>query len=489
MHTDPLRSRSSKSSAFLLIEPLDRNSSEALFQQIYSHLRAGILTGRLTPETRLPSSRALADSLDVSRTSVVSAYEQLLAEGYLVGRSGSGTYVSADLPRDPVPVLATSPRVRPKDDKDSSDPPVISEAAGHAARFVRSYPQADTQPFARGRCIFDDRSRDAWRKLTRRAVRRMGSVDLGYSDPWGAPELREAICQYLRTARAVHCDPDQILVTAGTQHAIDIALRVLLRPRDAVWIEDPHYSLTHEALRAMGARVCPVPVDAHGLNVAAGIRRAPRAKAVFVTPSHQHPLGVVLSMARRLELLAWARKSGAWIIEDDCDGEFRYAGRPLAALQGLDESGRVIYVGTFNKVLFPGLRMGYVVVPRTLRDAFLGVRFLMDRHPPSLDQAVLADFLRDGHFASHIRRTRLVYRESRDLLVAELRRQLGAHLTVESPDQGMHFAAKVQARISDVTIERLARKEGVIVRALSPLYLEAPAQQGLVFGFTGFAQP
>jgi GntR family transcriptional regulator / MocR family aminotransferase len=209
-------------------------------------------------------------------------------------------------------------------------------------------------------------------------------------------ELRKSVCNYLRAARAVRCEPEQVVITAGTQQALDIVIRVIQGPEKEVWIEDPGYSLTRLALVAAGAKVCPIPVDQQGINVSEGIRRAPRARAVFITPSHQFPKGVVLSMARRLELLAWARESRAWIVEDDYASEFRYGGRPLASLQGLDEAERVIYIGTLNKALFPGLRLGYAVVPPSLVRAFVTARYLMDRQPSSLCQAVVAAFMEEG---------------------------------------------------------------------------------------------
>jgi GntR family transcriptional regulator / MocR family aminotransferase len=297
------------------------------------------------------------------------------------------------------------------------------------------------------------------------------------------------IAEYLRASRAVRCVPEQILVTSGTQHAIDIAIRVLLRPGDAVWVEDPGYAVTTAALVAAKVDVRPIPVDAQGLDVAAGIARSLRARAVVVTPSHQFPLGVVLSMARRIELLAWAREAGAWIIEDDYQSEFCYAGRPLASLQGLDEAERVIYVGTLNKALFPGLRIGYAVVPLPLLRDFVAARVLMDRQPASLVQVVVAEFMRQGYLSAHIRRMRLAYREQRDILTAELRRRAGTALRINAADQGMHLVAYLEDGCSDVALERAAREAGVVVRAISPLYRAAKPRSGLLLGFTGFRPP
>jgi GntR family transcriptional regulator/MocR family aminotransferase len=284
----------------------------------------------------------------------------------------------------------------------------------------------------------------------------------------------------------VRCEPEQIVITAGTQQALDIVIRILPRLDRGVWVEDPGYPLTRHALMAAGAKVRPIPVDQFGIDVAEGIRRAPKAQAVFVTPSHQFPKGVVLSMARRLELLAWARTAQAFIVEDDYASEFRYGGRPLASLQGLDDAERVIYVGTLNKALFPGLRLGYAVVPPALLRNFVAARYLMDRQPSSLCQAVAAAFLEEGHLAGHIRRMRELYRGQRDTLVAALRDRLGADLIVDPPDQGMHLVAYTRRGLSDVAIERAARRHDVVVRAMSRLYIEAPASSALMMGFSGY---
>jgi GntR family transcriptional regulator/MocR family aminotransferase len=342
------------------------------------------------------------------------------------------------------------------------------------------------QPFNTGRLLIDARSIEVWRRLTQRAFRTFEATHLGYTDPRGLAPLRQAIADYLQAARAVRCEPEQILVTAGTQHAIDLAIRVLLAPGDPVWVEDPGYAMTRAALAAARLDLKPVPVDQHGMDVAAGLRTAPRARAAFITPSHQFPLGVVLSMARRLQLLAWARETGAWIVEDDYQSEFRYGGRPLAALQGLDDAERVIYVGTLNKVLFPGLRLGYMVVPHARLADFVAARYLADRQPPTPYQTVVAEFMTQGHFAAHIRRMRLMYRDQRDALVAALARRADGLLRPETPDQGMHLCAWLAVGGDDVALERAARVDGVMVRALTPMYLEAPPRPGFLLGFTGY---
>jgi GntR family transcriptional regulator/MocR family aminotransferase len=470
-----------RSWASLYAWQLSRAGDAPLFRQIYQQIRAAILSQSLRPGTKLPSTRQLAAQLGVSRSAVVAAYEQLLAEGYAGGKIGSGSYVSPDLPE---PIEGRGPK------RSSNRPATIAKPALIQAAlpddFVDVTEQSEERPFNLGRTLVDNRSMELWRKVSTRVFRRLGHDHFGYSDPRGLPALRKAISDYLRAARAVRCEPEQIVVTSGTQHAIDLVIRVLQQPDLQAWVEDPGYSLTRQALIAAGVKTRPIPVDGQGVDVAAGIRSAPKARTVFVTPSHQFPTGVVLSMARRLELLNWARENRAWVIEDDYASEFRYGGRALASLQGLDDNERVIYVGTLNKALFPGLRLGYAVVPPALLKTFVSTRYLVDRQPSSLAQAVVADFIEEGHFAAHLRRMRLQYRDQRDVLVAALRQRLGDELTVEPPDQGMHLVAYLRRRLSDVAIERAAREHGVIVRAMSKLYVAAPPRSALVMGFSGY---
>jgi GntR family transcriptional regulator/MocR family aminotransferase len=450
---------------------VDRRSPATLSHQVYLQVRSAILSRSLTGGARLPSSRELASRLDVARMSVIAAYEQLLAEGYITARRGSGTFVSTELPEDfNVRGRARRQRCRPS-------PPVKPDQPAYS----------DARPFNMGRTLLDDRSFDAWRRLMREAARSLGSQDLGYSDPGGFPVLRDAICRYLQAARAVRCEPGQVVITAGTQQGFDIATRVLLRPGDQVWIEDPGYPLTRDMLEAAGMRVCPVPVDQHGLQVGAGLKIAHRARAAYVTPSHQYPLGVVLSMPRRLELLAWARENDAWIIEDDYASEFRYSGLPLASLQGLDDSDRVVYIGTLNKALFPGLRLGYMVAPWSMQRAFVETRHLMDRQPPSLLQSIVAEFMSQGHFSSHIRRMRQQYKAQRDALANELARHAGDVVTVDRPDQGMHLVAYLRGGVRDLAVERAAGAGGLVARAMSRTFVQARPQQGLMLGFSGFS--
>ncbi len=466
----------------LLHVSLEADGVGPLFHQIYLRLREAIVANTLAPGSKLPSSRHLATRLKVSRTSVVSAYDQLVAEGYAVGREGSGTYVADD-----VPAAIVRPAHGP-DALQSPSPPRISQAGGRYAHFGAGIDVTGAVPFAPGCCSVDAKTVEAWRRIGVAQMRQFDPAHLAYADPSGDVGLRQQIAEYLRAARAVRCAPDQVIVLSGAQQAIDLSVRTLLNPGDPVWVEDPGYLATRAALSAAGAHLVPVPVDDGGLDVGAGIAAAPEARAVYITPSHQYPTGAVMSMARRLDLLAWAARTGAWIIEDDYDSEFRYAGPPLASLQGLDQAGCVVYVGTLSKVLFPGIRLGFAVVPPALVDAFRGARFLSDRSPPSLPQMMTAQFMRQGLLTSHIRRMRQHYRAARDVLVEAITRHMGDLVEIEVPDCGIQLVVyfRPTVAVSDVVVSEAARSRGLVVKPVSPLYMTAPPRQGLVLGYSGF---
>jgi GntR family transcriptional regulator / MocR family aminotransferase len=457
---------------------IEREADEPLFRQVYIHARSAILARKLRSGAKLPSTRWLAAQLEISRSCVIEAYEQLLAEGYTEGKIGSGTFVAVDLP-----TIERSTR-RGADPKPKTQPRLTQRAR----EFADAVPAADSLrvPFDTGCSSMDAVTVATWASINRRSLATIDDVHLSYSDPRGILQLRSQIAEYLRAARGANCEPDQVIVTSGTQQGLYLALRVALDGQDEIWMEDPCYEPAYRAAISAGLRVRSVPVDAEGLLVSEGIRSAPRARAAIVTPSHQYPLGMVLSMRRRLELLDWARDQSAWIIEDDYDSEFRYAGRPLAALQGLDENDRVIYLGTFSKSLFPGLRLGYAVVPRFLVKAFTGARYLTDRHPPTLSQDILAKFMSDGHYSAHIRRVRSAYRSARDVLISELKRKASG-LSVESPEQGRHVVGYMQHGCSDTAVSRAARNAGTMVRPLSNLYKRSPRRSGLLLGFAGFS--
>ncbi|MGL4285223.1 MAG: PLP-dependent aminotransferase family protein [Phreatobacter sp.] len=476
MPTPPTRS---KWAEFLDLE-IDPRSDRPLFQQIYLMLRTAIVSNALSPGSRLPSTRQLADRLDVSRTSVLTAYEQLIAEGYVAGQAGSGTYVSHDVPQA---ILASQP---PTATLRRASRRTLSEAGQRYAAVSADLTVTQHLAFGTGCCSIDAVTVEAWRRISAHEMRRFDPINLGYADPMGEYALRNEVAQYLRAARAVQCDPEQIIILSGAQQAIDLSLRLLIDPGAPVWVEDPGYFATRAALVAAGAKLIPVPVDGDGLMVHEGIARAPKASAVYVTPSHQFPTGSVMSMSRRLDLIAWAAKSGAWIIEDDYDSEFRYVGRPLASLQGLDRDGCVIYVGTLSKILFPGIRLGFAVLPESLVPAFKAARYLADRQPPTPHQTIVAEFMRQGFLNSHIRRMRQRYREARDVVIESITRELGDLVEIEVPECGIQLVLHFREAISDLAVTAEARRAGVVVKPVSPLYLEAEARSGLVLGYSGF---
>ncbi|WP_160122871.1 MocR-like pyridoxine biosynthesis transcription factor PdxR [Rhodovarius lipocyclicus] len=476
----PLAPRGREQWSILLDLAVEHDSSRPLFQQIYLGFRDAILARRLSPGSRLPSTRLLAERLGVSRTSVLTAYEQLLAEGFVTGRAGSGTFVAEDAAPD---VMAPT---RSQLAAPLAPAPQLSRIGQRYERFAAALPLSPSLPFAAGCCSVDALSIQAWRRTGVEVMQNFDPSYLSYSDPSGDLPLREEVAKYLRAARAVRCEPEQILILSGAQQAIDLSIRVLLNPGDAVWVEDPGYLATREALAAAGASLIPVPVDREGMVVEAGLRAAPQARAAYITPSHQYPTGSIMSIQRRLELLSWAKAHGAWIIEDDYDGEFRYVGRPLASLQGLEGGESVIYVGTLSKMLFPGARIGFAVVPPALIGAFRGARFLTDRNPPTLQQALVTAFMRRGFLTSHIQRMRQRYRAARDIVVEAITRHMGDLVEVEVPECGIQLTMHFRQPICDVRVVEAARRHGVVVKAVSPHYLGTPARSGLVLGYSGF---
>lgn len=334
-----------------------------------------------------------------------------------------------------------------------------------------------------GQLALDHFPFQVWSNLVMRHSRHVRISALHFSDPQGSEVFREAIAEYVRTARGVSCEASQIMIVSGSQQALEIAARVLLDPGNQVWVEEPGYRLAQQVLKMAGCQLIPVPVDDEGLDVAAGIERCRSARVAYVTPSHQFPLGVTMSASRRIQLLDWAQSSGSWIIEDDYDSEYRYAQMPIASLQGLDRNARVIYVGTFSKTLFPSLRIGYLVIPSDLVDRFVAVRHAMDVYPPHLYQAVLTDFIREGHFARHIRRTRLVYGERRNVLVEAIRDEFGSQFQIIGTDAGMHLAAILPRPLHDREISERAGREKLWLWPLSPCYLDRNRRHGFILGF------
>lgn len=461
---------------------LDPAAPEPLYRQLYGQLRGAILERRLAPGLRLPSTRALAAELGVSRNTVLAAFEQLAAEGYLAGRTGSGTTVAGELPEEG---LRLQERHRRREAP--AAPPALSRR-GTALSAIALEPVPDARrpaAFRVGLPALDAFPLPLWARLNARQWRRGGAGLLGYGEPAGYGPLRQAIAAYLGAARGVRCDAGQVILVAGSMQAIDLAARLLLDPGDEVWMEDPGFLAARAVFIGAGARLVPVPVDGEGLDVRAGLAAAGQARLAYVSPSHQFPLGVTMSLPRRLALLEWAARTGAWVLEDDYDSEYRYAGRPLAALQGLDHARRVIYVGTFSEVLFPALRLGYMVVPRELADRFVTARALADRHSPLIEQAVLADFMAEGHFARHIRRMRLRYRENLAVLLEAVGSLPAGTLEIASEPAGMHLVGWLPPGVDDETVCRRLAEAGVEALPLSRYALSPLPRGGLVLGYAG----
>ncbi len=449
---------------------LDRRTATPLHRQLYTGYREAILDGRLGPGHRLPSTRSLAAELAISRMPVVLAFEQLLAEGFIESRVGAGSFVATNLAASPIaPVPQRRTRRLPRAPLPLARPEPWLAGSG---------------PFRIVQPAIDQALATTWARLISRRSRLQSVRQMMYGDPMGFQPLRDALADYLRTARSVRCTADQIMIVSGSQQALALAARTLLAPGDAAWMEEPGFAGARDALTLAGARLVPVPVDGDGLDVDAGIARSPRpplrVRAAYVTPSHQYPLGTIMSAPRRLQLLEWARRTGAWILEDDYDSEYRYGQQPIASLQGLDGERRVIYIGTFSKVLFPALRVGYLVVPDDLVTRFRRVREALDNSPAPLTQTVLADFLREGHFARHLRRMRAVYAERRAALVAAVDRELG--LRVSGDRAGMHVVLELPRGIHDRALATRAAATGLWVAPLSACYA-GRSRSGLLLGY------
>ena len=477
-----------------LLVPLDFGAREPLHRQIYDGVRAGILAGRFAAGMRLPSTRVLAAELGVARNTVVLAFGQLCAEGYLIARGSGGTRVRATLPDSLISVNVA----RRSANTAHTPPPTRRATAALSPRWAQLLARdpelgasRDTNavPFTLGMPAIDAFPSALWARITARRWRN-GAVFLGHAAPAGDEALRNAIAAYVTSARGVRCTPEQILIVGGAQQALDLAARLLVEPGDAVWMEDPGYPGARAALAGAGARVIPVLVDDEGMNIAAAERLAPGARLAYVTPSHQFPLGTIMSASRRLALLTWARRVGGWILEDDYDSEFRYAGRPIPCLQGLDTerggSGRVLYIGTFSKTLAPALRLGYLIVPDELVDAFRAARAIAGGHSPTLDQSVLADFIGEGHYGRHVRRVRALCAERQQALLTFAASEIGDAMKLAPDAAGLHMVGWLPARVSDRQATVAAAREGVDVMPLSRYSAVAPKRGALLLGYAAF---
>ena len=466
---------------------LQREGGEAMHRQLYSSFRSAILEGVFSPGMRLPSTRALADDLGVSRTTVLQAFERLVSEGYATARSGAGTRVATTLNtsahrRSTMRVEGRAPR--------APDRPLrLSRAAAEMMdEFNISRPKHRMVPFALGYPALDEFPVALWARITGRLWRTRATEMLSFTDTRGYPPLCEAIAQYVSTARGVRCTADNVIVTNGAQHGIDLMARVLLDAGDIAWVEQPGYRPVRASLRSVGAQIVRVPVDEHGLDVSEGERRAPHARVAFITPSYQAPLGVTLTLERRLALLDWAARADAWVLEDDYNGEYRYDTDPIPAVQALDRAGRVIYIGTFSKTLAPGLRVGYLVVPPSLLKAVTSARLASDMHTSVEVQAALAEFIAGGHFARHIRRTRELYRQRQNDLIELASTITRGLLEMRPAPAGMRLLGLLPPGVEASAVSWAAAERGVLV---TPISRAAPSsitegREGLLLGYAAY---
>jgi GntR family transcriptional regulator/MocR family aminotransferase len=462
--------------------------SGPLFQRIYEGLRGAILEGRLEGGARLPSSRALASELGVSRTTILLAFDQLLAEGYVTGRVGSGTYVARELPDAALRAAgdgggartaAAATRLSEYGERIETEIVIPPPRAG-GVRYDFRYGLPPVEEFPH----------DAWRRILARRLRLASLRSLQYGPAEGYGPLREAIAGYLARSRAVTCTPEQVLVVNGSQQALDLVTRVLVDPGDAVVVEEPQYQGARKIFQAAGATVVPVEVDAEGLDASRIPDAGHRMRLAYVTPSHQFPSGAVMTLPRRLALLAWAEAQGAFVLEDDYDSEYRYCGRPLESLQGLDRAGRVIYTGTFSKVMFPSLRVGYIVPPEPLVETFAKAKWLADRQTSTLEQEALAEFISGGHFERHLRRSRTRNASRRAALLDALAEQFGDRVEVQGANAGIHVIAwlgDVPRSAVDDLVDR-ARAEGVGIYSVAPYYIDPPERAGLLLGYASLSE-
>jgi len=467
------------------------DQAEPIYQQLYRRLRESILKGELAPGAQLPATRVMAGEAGVSRNTVLLAYDQLRAEGYVEGHVGAGTFVARELPDD-VP----APRTRPKRAEPGTQEPALGISAyAERARIIHAPSMAPTvrsirHDFRYGLPGVAEFPRDTWRKLLARHARRFSIATSRYAEPGGLPRLRQVIAEYLRRARAVDCDESRVVIVNGSQQALDLIARMLIDPGQSVLVEDPQYLGAREVFLAAGAKLLPCPVDDDGMDIERAPKAAGAARLAYVTPSHQFPTGAVMPLARRLALLAWARKTRAYVVEDDYDSEFRYGGRPVEAVQALDAEGRVIYVGTMSKTLFPSLRIGYVVLPPALLQPFLAIKHLSDRHTSTLQQSVLADFIGEGHFERHVRRARTQNAKRRAALLGALQQAFGDRVTVQGSNAGLHMMLWFPDQPASDTPEIVAAAAaaGVGVYPVDPYYLGAPPAAGLLLGYAALTE-
>jgi GntR family transcriptional regulator / MocR family aminotransferase len=469
-----------RASGTLLEIDISFSAKIPLHRQLYLAVKTAILNGRLRSGVRLPSSRMIAEDLRLSRTTVLNALDQLSAEGYLEGKIGSGTRVASAVPGNLKELALTQARLsqsRPK--------PRISRRARVRPNFDFSFLRTAARPLRPGQPEEALFPLHLWSRLAAKHWRR-ATRDPEHADSLGYRPLRQAICDYIGKLRAVRCEPDQVLIVGGAQQALYLCAHTLLDPGDAVWMEDPGYPRARAAFLSAGLRIIPVPVDSEGLVVSAGEKRHPAPRLVFVTPSFQCPLGSMMSLSRRFELLRFASRSKAWVLEDDHFSEYRYGTGPIASLQNLDRHEQVIYIGNFSKSIVPSLRIGYLVLPPALVEVFKMVRSSISRQPPGVDQVILAEFISEGHLEGHLRTTLRLYRERQEALVDAIGQQGHGILETAPSGTGMYLVAWLRPGVDDQAAARAAAAHGVDVIPLSAFSMRRLRRQGLVLGYSAY---
>ena len=466
-----------KATATLPLSLASPPAGASLYRWFYEELRSAILDGRLHPGSRLPATRDLAAAYQLSRATIVTAFEQLKSEGYVEGKGGSGTYVSQVLPEQ----LLQVGRLRQEKRLPHRRVP-LSSYARRLQPFQSSTPRP-LRAFRANQPALDLFPTTLWAQVASRRLRRVSANLLAGGEALGYRPLREAVADYLNTSRGVKCSAEQVLIVSGAQEALDRTARVLLNPGEPVWMEEPGYPGASVVFRAIGAKICSVPVDDEGLDLESGLRRWRRARLVYVTPAHQFPLGVTMSLRRRLALLEWGRRSGTLIFEDDYDSEYRYSGRPIPAMQGLDRSGVVVFSGSFSAVLFPALRLGYLVVPPDMVDIFAAAESVSTHHPPLLEQAVLCDFITEGHFARHIRAMRELYAERLSVLLDSAKAKLSGLLEISNVEAGLQTVGWLKGTVTAKRAAEAAAERNVEVVPLSDYASGHSRKNALILGF------
>ncbi|MBB2148266.1 MocR-like pyridoxine biosynthesis transcription factor PdxR [Pedobacter gandavensis] len=465
---------------------LDRSLKTPLYIQLYDAIKQNVFDGMLKHGDRMPSTRSLATEFSISRNCVLLAFEQLTLEGFLTSKTGDGTYVCEQ-------VNELKPSVRELKKRSAVEERTLiatetAEVPLHA-KFVLNYiGQEAMLPFQPSIPSLPDFPFQIWAKIAANVYRNIHKLHLGYDSAQGFLPLREALTDYLRINRSISCTADQIVLVNGSSQAMHLIAELLLKKEDQCWMEDPGFLRAKSAFARFGAKICPVPIAASGMDLDYARKHFPAAKLAYVTPSHQYPLGETMPLMERIKLLKWAAQQNMWVIEDDYESEFRYVNRPIPALKGLDTFGKVIYVGTFNKTLFPALRIGYMVLPSVaLAQQFTIAKAVIDRQSPVIDQAILTEFILEGHFSRHLRRMRLVYRKAQEDLVALLKQHLGDFLRVETTDAGMHLVAWLLDDEDATAVANKARANGVFIYAVDELSVAFKHPAALIIGFTGFS--